>query len=152
MQDDVHQIINMTLRQASTLLLEVFLCVIVLHIVCGTADADIIKVGSSELYDERVMNLPSDSKADISVFLGGSGEMLEGYKAVLRKEPIGEGEISMISDTKGVVIFKNIPAGHYTVFLRRTRSQKADSLVSVRDIRISLSATAPSNTDKPLAK
>ena len=117
-----------------------YFAAITLLFAANTVCAEVIEVGSINSFERQRLELKGNQKADVTVYLKSLGEMLDGFKVVLRSVEKNV-EKSLISDDSGVVTFHNVPYGLYMLSVDRDKNIREGTLVSIGDFRLTVSGT-----------
>ncbi len=110
---------------------------LMLGLVGGTVvQAEILSVRCADSSDEKSLELSEGEKGDIIASLASAGDVVGGYRVFLLRDgeskPVGQG----LSDENGLVTYREIAPGRYTVLLRKSKKQLAESSVKLGDVLI----------------
>lgn len=87
--------------------------------------------------DPKVLPLRVNQRGDLTVYLKSAGDVVDGFRVFLIRDSDNGLVESLRSDENGVVKFLDLDPEHYTVILRKTKSQRLISpTVAIGDLRL----------------
>jgi hypothetical protein len=104
-----------------------------------------LAVSLTNSYEERKLELKSGQTAEVIVYLKSAGQTLDGYKIALVNNATRRSERLANSDLHGIVRFKGISAGSFTVLLSRPKNRVGSRSVNLGDVVLEIEKSEPSN-------
>ncbi len=112
--------------------------VLLLTFLVSSAFGEEVKVQAFDAdVESRKIELKEGQTAELIVYLKSAGEMLDGFRLFLLRDPANTLIATERSDETGVITFGDLAAGEYTVLLRKNKTQKYRyPTVEIGDIRL----------------
>jgi hypothetical protein len=100
-------------------------------------DPNLVKVYNPVDGEEDQLRLKRGESANVKIFLGSLGDMLDKFMITLLNMETNDLVSSQLSDVHGEVIFRKIPAGNYSVYVNKRVMENGEfSSVKVTDVKI----------------